>query len=49
MASFVLFQGKAVVIAKPNVDVRFGVTEVASRAGLSKEATLILHVSRMSP
>jgi thymidine kinase len=35
-------QGKAVVIAKPAVDTRFGRERVASRAQLSKQATIII-------
>ena len=35
-------QGKRVLVAKPALDVRDGATRVASRAGLSREADLVL-------
>ncbi len=35
-------QGKRVLVAKPSLDVRDGATTVASRAGLSREADLVL-------
>ena len=35
-------QGKGVVVMKPSVDTRFGASRVASRAGLEREADLLL-------
>lgn len=35
-------QGKDVFLMKPEIDVRFGAQEIASRAGLSKDADLLL-------
>jgi len=35
-------QGKGVVVMKPSVDIRFGPSRVASRAGLEREADLLL-------
>jgi thymidine kinase len=35
-------QGKKVVVLKPDMDVRFGKTTVASRAGLTREADLLV-------
>ena len=35
-------QGKGVVVMKPSVDTRFGPSRVASRAGLEREADLLL-------
>lgn len=37
-------QNKKVIIAKPDIDTRFGAAEVASRAGLVKQADLIISV-----
>lgn len=38
-------QGKRVLIVKPRLDVRFGATEVASRAGLRADADLLVDES----
>ena len=35
-------QGKRVVVLKPSVDIRFGISRVASRAGLDRQADLLL-------
>ena len=37
----VLKQGKQVLLLKPRLDVRFGVTKISSRSGLEAEADII--------
>jgi len=36
-------QGKRVLVLKPGIDTRHGATRVASRAGLAREADLVVH------
>ena len=42
-------QGNKVVVIKPDFDVRFGKTTVASRAGLSREADLLVKTDTVLP
>ena len=42
-------QGKPVVVMKPAVDTRFGTSKVASRAGLDREADLLLEADTEVP
>ena len=42
-------QGKPVVVMKPAVDTRFGTSKVASRAGLNREADLLLEADTEVP
>eukprot|EP00658_Telonema_sp_P-2_P066874 TRINITY_DN55835_c0_g1_i1.p1 TRINITY_DN55835_c0_g1~~TRINITY_DN55835_c0_g1_i1.p1 ORF type:complete len:324 (-),score=108.10 TRINITY_DN55835_c0_g1_i1:236-1207(-) len=42
-------QGNKVVVIKPDFDVRFGKTKVASRAGLSREADLLVKPDTVLP
>ncbi len=42
-------QGKAVIVAKPALDVRFGRHLVTSRAGLSERADILLEVDTVLP
>ena len=39
-------QGKRVLLVKPRIDTRFGTTTIASRAGMSAEADLVLDEGR---
>ena len=42
-------QGKPVLVMKPAVDIRFGTSKVASRAGLNREADLLLKADTELP